>query len=84
MVARLLFDLARQDCRWPVGTDSDTTLTLFCAEPVAPSKPYCSRHARLAFNPRPPRRRRPKRVAAAYVPVPGDIATAVGRSCNRK
>jgi GcrA cell cycle regulator len=67
MVARLLFDVSRQDCRWPTGTDEVSGLMLFCGEPAKAGGPYCRCHARLAFRPRPPRRMAPKPAAAAYV-----------------
>jgi hypothetical protein len=68
MVARLLFDLNRNDCHWPVGTDDESSLTLLCGEPAKAGGPYCRCHVRLAFSPRPPRRSRSKRAAARYVP----------------
>lgn len=49
-VPRRLADLERHACRWPVNDASLSELHLFCGERTAATKPYCTRHCRLAYR----------------------------------
>jgi hypothetical protein len=42
---RVLVDLGRHDCRWPVGSAADGR-HLMCGMPQAPGRPYCECHCR--------------------------------------
>lgn len=45
-----LFDLAQNDCRFPVS--GEKAGTLFCGHNVAQGSTYCTYHARVAYIPR--------------------------------
>lgn len=46
-----LFDIGGTDCRWPIGDPGDRGFH-FCAAPCDFEKPYCDKHAAIAFEPR--------------------------------
>ncbi len=41
-------DLARRDCRYPLG-ERDDPPTLFCGEPTRTGSPYCAFHHAVAY-----------------------------------
>jgi hypothetical protein len=47
-------DLTEGTCRWPTGNPRDLATFRYCGG-AAHSRPYCDRHARLAYLPRLPR-----------------------------
>jgi GcrA cell cycle regulator len=47
--ARLLLDLPRGCCVWPIG-DSALDSSRWCGKPALPFKPYCARHAARAYE----------------------------------
>ena len=48
---KTLIDLEHHECRWPVAREDGQHL--FCGE-ARGSSPYCSRHAKLAYEPKRP------------------------------
>jgi GcrA cell cycle regulator len=48
-----LFELSDSKCRWPLG-DPRAADFFFCGGERVPGLPYCSGHARLAYNGAPP------------------------------
>lgn len=50
-----LLDLSSMTCRWPLWAD-DEPEKLFCGAEALPDCPYCTGHARIAFDGRPTRR----------------------------
>ncbi|MEI7804099.1 MAG: GcrA family cell cycle regulator [Hyphomicrobiales bacterium] len=56
---RTLLELTEATCRWPVG-DPGSVEFFFCGGETGGSGPYCSHHARVAYQP-PSDRRRDKR-----------------------
>lgn len=51
-VGKKLQDVGRNECRWPVGEDSEM---LFCCAPVNKGS-YCDSHKSIAFKPKPEKR----------------------------
>lgn len=45
-----LADLDPRACRWPVSDAGLSELHLFCGKRAAATKPYCTRHYRLAYR----------------------------------
>lgn len=58
-----LLDLSECKCRWPIG-DPGTADFFFCGGTTAEGLPYCTHHARIAYQPL-GERRRDKRAARA-------------------
>lgn len=50
--AKVLADLGRRQCRWPLQEASEEAdgATLFCADPCRGARVYCERHHRLAHG----------------------------------
>jgi len=58
---RTLVELNENTCRWPIGDPSSQEF-FFCGGPPVAGHPYCSYHARVAYQPPSQRRdRRPTR-----------------------
>jgi GcrA cell cycle regulator len=49
--------LTEQMCKFPIGDPTDAEFA-FCGRDVGAAGPYCTHHARLAYQPSQPRRRR--------------------------
>lgn len=64
-------ELTDATCRWPVDEPGSSGFR-YCGAPVAGTAPYCSRHAKLAYQPTKPVRRPPDRHAL----FPGLVASA--------
>lgn len=59
-----IMDLREYMCRWPMG-DPTTAEFRFCGARSQTGMPYCSHHARIAYQPAADRRRDRSRVARA-------------------
>ena len=53
---KTLLQLTEKTCRWPVG-DPGSTEFFFCGGENANEQPYCTYHARVAYQPMTDRRR---------------------------
>ena len=53
--------LESNNCKWPYGAGASIT---FCGHPIAPGKPYCQSHCKVAFHPSQPIMRDRKESAA--------------------
>lgn len=45
-----LIDLGARACRWPIGDPRDKENFGFCGEKMAEGLPYCSEHAKVAYQ----------------------------------
>jgi hypothetical protein len=45
-----LFDLANNDCRWPVVDAPPAAEFLFCGQPRLDGLPYCAAHTEVAYT----------------------------------
>lgn len=57
-----IMELRESMCRWPLG-DPTTPEFRFCGQRATPGVPYCTHHARVAYQPATDRRRGDRRVA---------------------
>ncbi|MEW5420485.1 GcrA family cell cycle regulator [Amorphus sp. 3PC139-8] len=53
---KTLMELNEHTCRWPMG-DPGSSDFAFCGRESTPGQPYCSAHARVAYQPVPDRRK---------------------------
>ena len=52
---KTIMEIGSRDCRWPCSGEGVSTV--FCGGAAVKDKPYCSRHARLAYKPKEPDRK---------------------------
>ena len=45
-----IYQLRDGDCHWPLGKMSDLPPFRYCGGPAVLGRPYCSKHARRAYN----------------------------------
>jgi len=45
-----LLDLNEKMCKWPIGDPGDEDFH-FCGHPSEPGQPYCTKHAKMAYQP---------------------------------